>query len=119
MTAQEIGCCGAYCKTCMQWQRIRYPNERGCLGCKLGYEEGKRDLAKAKCQLKRCCFAERKLETCAECPDFPCPMLAAFFGKNGSKYRQYQKALLYIREHGYEAFLAQADLWRGPRGKLK
>jgi hypothetical protein len=51
----------------------------------------------------------RKLETCADRPDFPSQILAAFFAKNGSKCRQYQKALLYIRKHGYNAFLAQPN----------
>jgi hypothetical protein len=41
---KEIGCCGAYCKTCIEeWQKKKRPDERTCLGCKLGYESGKRD----------------------------------------------------------------------------
>jgi hypothetical protein len=119
MTVKEIGCCGAYCKTCMQWQKDRYPNECGCLGCKLGYESGERDLSKAKCVIKVCCFGEKKLETCADCPDSPCKILLAFYGKNGSKYKQYRKQLEFIKQNGYNEFLKKADTWKGHRGKLK
>ena len=33
----EIGCCGAYCKTCREYQDT-------CKGCKPGYLDGSRDL---------------------------------------------------------------------------
>ena len=118
MTVIEIGCCGAYCKTCLQWQKDKYPNERHCLGCKLGYEAGGRDLNKAKCQIKLCCFRDKKLQTCADCPENPCDILTAFWNKNGTKYKQYKKQLEFIRQNGYEEFLKRADKWKGPRGKL-
>ncbi|MFA5364535.1 MAG: hypothetical protein WC325_05065 [Candidatus Bathyarchaeia archaeon] len=47
MTVREIGCCGAYCKTCIAWQNEKYPNERTCRGCKLGYGST-RDQSKSK-----------------------------------------------------------------------
>ena len=49
MTIREIGCCGAYCKTC----RMASTGSQ-CKGCKLGYEEGQRDINKAKCKIKTC-----------------------------------------------------------------
>jgi len=120
MTIKEIGCCGAYCKTCIEeWQKKKYPDERTCLGCKLGYESGERDLSKAKCKIKVCCFRERGLETCADCLDYPCEILDAFWSKKGWKYQQCKKQLEFIRQNGYEEFLAQAENWKGPRGKLK
>jgi len=120
MTTNEIGCCGAYCKTCIEeWQKKKYPDERTCLGCKLGYESGERDLSKAKCKIKVCCFRERGLETCADCLDYPCEILDAFWSKKGWKYQQCKKQLEFIRQNGYEEFLAQAENWKGPRGKLK
>ena len=119
MTIREIGCCGAYCKTCMEQQKEKYPNERTCLGCKLGYEPGGRDLSKAKCEIKVCCFRERKLETCADCPDYPCKILEEFWSKKGWKYQQQKKQLEFIRQNGYEEFLKRADEWKGPRGKLE
>ena len=118
MTIREIGCCGAYCKTCMELQKEKYPHEKGCLGCKSGYESGKRDLTKAKCEIKVCCFRERRLETCADCPDYSCEILRRFWSKNGWKYQQYRKQLEFIKQNGYEEFLKQANTWKGPRGKL-
>ena len=119
LTIQEIGCCGAYCKTCIQWQKDKYPNERACLGCKLGYSDGKRDLGRAKCKIKICCFGKRKHETCADCIDYPCEVVMSFYSKNGSKYIQYRRQVEFIRENGYVEFIKLADRWKGPHGKLK
>lgn len=118
MATKEIGCCGAYCKTCMNWQKEKYPNERTCHGCKLGYELDRRDVSKAKCKMKVCCFIERRLETCADCSDYPCKTLEAFWNKNGWKYKQYKKQLEFIRQNGYEKYLNSADKWKRAYGKL-
>jgi len=118
MTIREVGCCGAYCKTCINWQNEKYPNERTCRGCKLGYESGERDSSKARCKIKVCCFVDRRLETCADCPNYPCEVLEAFWNKNGWKYKQYKKQIEFIRQNGYEKFLSEADKWKGPHGKL-
>ena len=74
MTIKIIGCCSAYCKTCIEQQKAKYPNERNCLGCKLGYKSGERDLSKVKYKLV-CPFRKRECETCADCPDYPCDIL--------------------------------------------
>jgi hypothetical protein len=108
-----IGCCGAYCKTCKPFL------EGFCKGCKLGYEEGKRDLNKAKCQMKVCCFKERKMETCADCLDYPCEILEEFWNKNGWKYKQYKKQLEFIRKNGYEHFIEKANGWKNAYGRLE
>lgn len=118
LTVKEIGCCGAYCKTCLDWQKRKYPDERICRGCKLGYESGERDISKAKCRIKVCCF-KRGLETCADCSTYPCEILQEFWSKKGWKYQQYKKQLEFIRNNGYEEFLKRADKWSGPRGKLE
>jgi hypothetical protein len=119
MTVEAIGCCGAYCRTCIEWQKEKYPNERTCRGCKLGYRSGERDISKSKCRIKVCCFKDRGLETCADCSDYPCEILTEFWGKKGWKYKQYRKQLEFIRQNGYEEFLKRADNWKGPRGKLE
>jgi hypothetical protein len=118
MTIKEIGCCGAYCKTCITWQKEKYLNERICRGCKLGYESAVRDPNKAKCKMKVCCFVERKLETCADCKDYPCEFLEVFWNKNGWKYKQYKKQLEFIKQYGYEKFLLNANKWKRAHGKL-
>ena len=115
MTILEIGCCGAYCKTCIQSQRMKYPDDRECRGCKLGYENGSRNIERAKCRIKLCCFKEKGLRTCADCKEYPCSILETFFGKGREKYR---KHLDYIRLHGYQEFFKKADKWKGPTGKL-
>jgi len=68
--------------------------------------------------MKVCCFVERKLETCADCPDYPCAVLEAFWNKNGWKYKQYKKQLEYIRQNGYDKYLDNADKWKRAYGKL-
>jgi hypothetical protein len=109
-----IGCCGAYCKTCKAFR------EGFCKGCKLGYENGERDINRAKCRMKVCCFGERKLETCADCPDYAeCRTIREFYGKNGYKYKKYEDALEFIRKNGYPKFIRLAGKWRGAYGKLQ
>ena len=114
MTILEIGCCGAYCKTCLEHRTTR------CIGCKIGYQNGERDIKKAKCKMKVCCLAKKKLETCADCPDYPsCETIQGFHIKSGYKYKKYKQSIEFIRENGYGAFLRQADNWKGPYGKLE
>ena len=119
MTIEEIGCCGAYCRTCIEQQQNKYANETICRGCKLGYGSGKRDLSKAKCKIKVCCFKENRLETCADCQKYPCDILGEFWNKKGWKYKQYGKQLEFIRQNRYEEFLKIANEWKGPHGKLE
>jgi len=118
LAIREIGCCGAYCKTCLKWQMEKYPNETHCRGCKLGYEAGTRDAGKAKCRMKVCCFVEKKLETCADCESYPCAVLEAFWSKKGYKYGQYRRQLEFIRRSGYEKYLRCAKTWKRAHGKL-
>ena len=114
MSVREIGCCGAYCKTC----RTSVTGSI-CRGCKLGYDTGERDIDKARCQIKVCCFKERQLETCADCPDLAsCKTINDFYAKGGYKYKKYQQSTEFIKEKGYDQFIEIANNWRGPYGKL-
>jgi len=114
MSLLEIGCCGAYCKTCRA--SISGSN---CRGCKLGYESGERDIAKAKCKIKVCCLKEKKLETCADCHDYPsCETIQGFYQKSGYKYKKYRQSIEFIRKNGYAGFIKAADGWNGPYGKI-
>jgi hypothetical protein len=113
MSIREIGCCGAYCKTCHALE------DGSCLGCKLGYENGKRDINKAKCRIKLCCFREKGFETCADCPDYSgCGIIQGLYNKKGYKYRKYRQSAEFIIENGYDNFIKMADKWKGPYGKL-
>lgn len=110
---KNIGCCGAYCKTCPVLV------DGSCRGCKLGYENGERDINKAKCKIKACCFKERGFETCADCPDYPeCPIIQELYSKNGYKYKKYKQSIEYIREYGYDQFLKIANNWKCQYGKF-
>ena len=108
-----IGCCGAYCRTCRSFVA------GSCKGCRLGYETGERDIARARCRIKRCCFGDRGLETCAECPEFDrCGTLAAFHGKRCKEYGRYRKSLEFIRREGYPAFIERSEGWEKAYGEL-
>lgn len=110
--ARFIGCCGAYCKTC---RALGF-----CKGCKLGYGKGERDIRRARCKIKVCCFGERKLETCADCPDYPaCGTISGLHGKRGYKYGKYRQAIEFIRKNGYAKFIKMADKWKGAYGKFQ
>ncbi len=114
MAIIEIGCCGAYCKTC----RAAAP-AGPCRGCKLGYETGGRDINKSRCAIKLCCFRDRRLETCADCADYAsCALIGGFYNKNGYKYKKYRQSIEYIRKNGYPDFIRLADAWSGPYGRL-
>ena len=114
MSIREIGCCGAYCKTCRS-----SPTGSRCRGCKLGYKEGERDINRTKCKLKVCCFKERKLETCADCSDYStCKKIHVFHDKSGYKYKKYKGSIEFIRKNGYAKFIECANKWKGPYGKL-
>lgn len=104
-----IGCCGAYCKTCKPFI-VGY-----CKGCKLGYDTGKRDINRAKCKIKLCCFKDKKFNTCADCSDFPCEILKSFYGKGRKRY---EKSIVFIKEKGYSKFIKLANEWNDSCGKL-
>jgi len=108
-----IGCCGAYCKTCKSLIN------GSCKGCKLGYDEGERNINKSKCKIKICCFKERKHETCADCPDYQsCPIIQKFHNKKPLEYKKYRQSTEFIRKNGYEQFIKKAKDWKNRYGEL-
>ena len=108
-----IGCCGAYCKTCKPYI------EGYCKGCKLGYDTGERDINRAKCKIKLCCFKERKLETCSDCTDFAsCEIIGSLYNKSGYKYQKYRQSIEFIMKNGYSKFIKLANQWKGAYGRL-
>lgn len=109
---EEIGCCGAYCKTCRSFI------EKVCSGCKTGYLTSERDISKAKCKMKVCCI-KRKLSSCADCEEYTmCRIIQEFYKKNGYKYGKYKEAVEYIRNNGYEQFIIIASKWGNAYGKF-
>ena len=118
MTIEEIGCCGAYCKPCLERQRKNHPDRKNCQGCKLGYATGERNINRARCKVKSCCYKDRELQTCADCDDYPCYMLQKFYERKKYPGTQYRASIEFIRKHGYDAFLKKGDQWSGRHGKL-
>lgn len=112
MDTLEIGCCGAYCKTCREYGKT-------CKGCKIGYADGSRLLTKARCGIKVCCIG-RGHASCADCAGYDqCPTIQTFHNHAGYKYAKYKQAIAFIRANGYAAFLARAAGWSGACGKLE
>jgi hypothetical protein len=109
-----VGCCGAYCGTCPSLK------DELCKGCKLGYDDGTRDLIAVRCAIKRCCIMDKKLNTCADCTDYPaCSTIREFHAKKGYKYGKYRQSLEFIRLNGYPAFLACTCSWKRAYGNLE
>ena len=112
-TYRFIGCCGAYCKTCKPFI------DKYCKGCKIGFDTGERNIEKAKCKIKLCCFRDRKFATCADCSELEsCGIINDWYSRNGYKYKKYKEAIYFIRENGNEAFLKIADTWKNAYGRL-
>lgn len=113
MSKLEIGCCGAYCGSCPVL------DTGNCRGCKIGYENGERDITKARCRIKVCCITKNHA-TCADCLEYTaCPNLNEFYSKHGYKYKKYWEATLFIRNNGYNTFLKIADTWKNAYGKYE
>ncbi|MCP4703612.1 MAG: DUF3795 domain-containing protein [candidate division Zixibacteria bacterium] len=113
MSIEEIGCCGAYCRTCKEF------TENRCYGCKLGYSDGTRKISKAKCKIKICCMG-KKYNSCADCDEYnSCPIIQGFYNKKGYKYKKYQEAVEFIRANGYDKFIVMADGWNNQYGKYR
>jgi hypothetical protein len=111
MSISEIGCCGAYCKTCPEYRKDR------CNGCKIGYDDGQRDIGRARCKMKVCCIG-KDLNTCADCDNYStCETIQGFYRKKGYKYKKYEEATLFIRKKGYGNFLEVANGWKNQYGK--
>lgn len=113
MSVLEIGCCGAVCKTCPPYRN------KACRGCKTGYENGERDITKARCRIKVCCIG-KGIATCGDCSEYEtCDRIREWQSKTGYKYQKYRETLEYIRDHGYDAFLKKSADWKNAYGKLE
>ncbi len=108
-----ITCCGCYCKTCRAFRN------NSCRGCRLGYETEERDINKAKCAVKICCFKEKGLATCADCKEFSdCKKIVKRFKIGSYDYKKCQECIMYIKENGYNSYIMNAEKWKGPWGRL-
>lgn len=113
MSIEQIGCCGAYCRTCRAY------TQKACRGCKIGYGSGERDIKRAKCKIKLCCLS-KEFDSCADCAELDvCEIVNEFYNKNGYKYHKYRQAVMFIRNNGYGKFVKIADTWKNALGRLE
>ncbi|NYT18760.1 MAG: DUF3795 domain-containing protein [Methanosarcinales archaeon] len=112
MSKIDIGCCGAYCKTCREFRN------NNCRGCRLGYEDGGRDINRAKCKMKLCCFRDKGYETCADCPEWESCDIVQEWYKKGYSRGKCRESIEFIRKEGYGKFIKIADKWKNHYGKL-
>ncbi len=109
-----ISCCGFYCKTCKVF------NSNLCKGCLLGYQTKERDINKAKCKIKLCCYQENKYSTCAECNEFSnCKIIASRFKPGTYQHKKCIQNLEFIRSNNTKNFIKIAKNWKNHYGKLK
>ena len=107
---EEIGCCGAYCGTCREF-------EKTCKGCKPGYLDGSRGLSRARWKMKKCCLTKGHI-TCADCEEYDrCEIIQVFINHPGYKYGKYKQALEFIHAYDYAAFMKAAENWKNAYGK--
>lgn len=96
----EVGACGLDCALCPRHHTVGGSRCEGC-GSEYSY-------ASVGCKLYRCCVVGRGQETCAQCPEFPCPRLEGIDGSDSFvTHRRMMPNLMDIREHGLEEFIAQ------------
>ena len=108
-----IACCGFYCKTCKEF------TGKHCRGCKTGYENKDRDLSKAKCNIKLCCYRDKEYRTCADCDIFSsCSIITKRFKPGTYSNKKCMQYLQYIKNNGYVAFIKKANNWHNHYGTL-
>ncbi len=60
------------------------------------------------------------MDTCADCAEIiNCQLIGNWYNKKGMKYKKYEDAICFIREHGYLEFVSQAENWTNAYGEYK
>gem|GEM_PF-727297 len=101
--ALPFAACGLYCGACESYLKGvgAPPSQAECLGC---WSDRKPPAYGQNCQVRACC-RNRKIKSCGECHDFPCPTIRKFLA-GGARYELREKNLMEIRKSGLEAWLA-------------
>ena len=93
--------------------------EAGSGACKIGLDTGEREIRKAKCRIKICCFGDNRFDTCADCSKFEsCNLIGSWYVKKGYHGEKYKQSLEYIKKNTYSEFIKVADKWKGASGRL-
>jgi len=63
----ELAPCGVFCGACPSFNR-------SCLGCSSRNKDQKR-TSKWGCKIRKCCFEQHSITSCAFCSEFPCEII--------------------------------------------
>jgi len=76
-------------------------------------------MNRIRCEMKKCCFKEKKYKTCADCEKYPsCTIIQGFYDKKGYKYKKYKESIEFIRQNGYDSFYTKAEKWNNVYGRF-
>lgn len=64
---KELAPCGVFCGACPSFNK-------SCLGCSSTNKDQKR-TSKWGCKIRKCCYEQRAIMSCAFCSEFPCEKL--------------------------------------------
>lgn len=105
-----LGCCGLDCGLCPRYHAV---NGAGCPGCcGTGFFD-----RRTPCPFLSCAVKRKKVESCAECDEVPCPKFKGGGRRDSFVTKQRcMSNLQQIRETGLERFLEQQ---RGRMGLLE
>ena len=104
MSTEFVAPCGLYCGVCLD--RVVNKVCHGC-GCTCGACAGQ--WHHEHCDISQC-TVKRRIETCADCDDFPCSRLIKFtFEPCGENHRSVLENLRRIQKVGKARFLAEQE----------
>ena len=61
----KLAPCGVYCGACPSFGK-------SCFGCSSQTDAGSRRRSREGCAVRSCCYREKGLRHCGDCPEFPC-----------------------------------------------
>jgi len=117
MNEELIAPCGMNCAICSGY--LAFQHDVKSKGIRMPYCTGCRPRDKNCAFLKKRCdlLANRKVEYCYQCDDFPCQRLSHIDERYRRQYRMSMiENLEFIKENGIKKFLEkEEDKWKCPR----
>ena len=109
-----LACCGLECNHCSIHLRtdevLEYWRQKDvdlnlirCDGCR---SESEGHHWSPDCKILACCVEERGLDLCAQCPDFPCPIIEGF-AEGVEHHVSAVETLREMKQTGVERWLAE------------
>ena len=106
-----VSACGIYCGACLalsaSLKAAKNHGEIKCLGC---WNQQHPSAYAPKCAVRKCAQAKH-VQSCGECKDYPCPLIAPLFNDK-PKYGLREKTLNAVHAQGLAPWLAgQKQRW--------